>query len=354
MPSPPCAWPRRAILGSSLGALTPPGGWPTSASPPFEQSADDGQPSIFWHALGRHSWPLGAFGPVLSHAYGRASRIILQDPLTRFLACPMLALGMAIRPGRAARTINFIVTLDEEQWLVAQAGTTGTVADTIRRLLRESGQPPASLFQSRGVMRETWPTFDDDVRRWVAGEAIDTFLRTGRSRHSLLVRFRNRAFELGLRQERASHRFSQVKIRVATYLSEAALTTREREIAACILQSNTLQDAATTLGLSRQRIQQIVSAAYQWGKSMAERLEKFPRARRGAIDPTSWADGSVWKLRRGEDFTQTVPSFQNSLRRIRNGSTRWQTQRDLADPNVLYVRCVTIVPRHNHTKESQS
>lgn len=48
---------------------------------------------------------------------------------------------------------------------------------------------------------------------------------------------------------------------------------------------------------------------------MAERLQEMPaKAHRGSAHPWhDWADGSVWKVTRGVDFSSAVESFRTQL-----------------------------------------
>ena len=54
---------------------------------------------------------------------------------------------------------------------------------------------------------------------------------------------------------------------------------------------------------------------------MAERLESYEFSRRGRYPWGEWMDGSIWRCKRGEDFSATAKSFQGMVRlkAARNG-----------------------------------
>lgn len=118
---------------------------------------------------------------------------------------------------------------------------------------------------------------------------------------------------------------------------------------------------AKSLGISKQRIYQLIA---EWGSledalrerakdagldleslikqgvdAMAERLTnyQFQNDRRKQKYPwKEWADGSVWRVKQGEDFTCSIKSFRTGLAlHARNNGLALKTRVDFEDDDVL-------------------
>jgi hypothetical protein len=254
--------------------------------------------------------------------------------------------GFSRSSGRGMVTIG--ASSAEVRTLLAckDAMKAGSVADVVRAALRAYFERsyPELLSGDGFALRKrkqhySWPTLHDDVKSWVDGMPIDRFMKPGLSQNALKVRFYQYAQDQGWIQERVLFaRRSKAIEELTNWLATDRPTPSNRRIAECIVAAGSPIAGARNAGVSRQRASQVIKAAKV--QMMAERVGGFPR-KVDRIDPRPWSDGSVWKLRKGVDFTVESDLAAQKIRAFgANHGFKVSIQRDLTDRDVIYVQMV--------------